>query len=70
MLTADPDLLRVRPVNPVTFWGDLEKALDANPEVGVEDAPMRDLVWLRAGRRGDPQRHTFEMDRFELNILP
>ena len=52
MLAADPDMLRVRPVNPVTFWDDLEKALDANPEVGSDDAAMaaqaRTLMALRA----------------------
>ena len=51
MLAADPDMLRVRPVNPVTFWDDLEKALDANPEVGSDDAAMaaqaRTLMALR-----------------------
>ena len=34
MVTADPDLLRVRPVDVTTFWDDLEKALDVNPVVG------------------------------------
>jgi hypothetical protein len=51
MLAADLDMLRVRPVNPVTFWDDLEKALDANPEVGSDDAAMaaqaRTLMALR-----------------------
>ncbi|HEY9502183.1 MAG TPA: DUF1254 domain-containing protein [Pyrinomonadaceae bacterium] len=40
MLTSDPDMLRVRPVNPSTFWDDLKKALDANPIVGPNDAAM------------------------------
>ena len=51
MLAADPDMLRVRPVNPTTFWDDLEKALAANPEVGPDDAAMaaqaRTLIALR-----------------------
>ncbi len=42
MLKADPDLLRVRPVNVVTFWDDLRRALDANPQVSPDDAPMAD----------------------------
>jgi hypothetical protein len=52
MVTADPDLLRVRPVDPVTFWDKLEGALDANPRVGPDDAAMaeqaRTLIALRA----------------------
>jgi hypothetical protein len=51
MLAADPDMLRVRPVNPVTFWDDLKKVLDFNPVVGPDDAPMaaqaRTLIALR-----------------------
>lgn len=51
MLAADPDLLRIRPVNPKTFWDDLKKALDANPVVGADDAAMADqartLIVLR-----------------------
>jgi hypothetical protein len=51
MLAADPDLLRIRPVNAVTFWDDLKKALDANPIVGPNDAAMaeqaRSLITLR-----------------------
>ena len=51
MIAADPDMLRVRPVNPATFWDDLHKALDFNPVVGPDDAPMaaqaRTLIALR-----------------------
>ena len=51
ILAADPDLLRIRPVNPVQFWDDLKKALDANPSVGPNDAAMaeqaRTLITLR-----------------------
>lgn len=51
MLAADPDMLRIRPVNPSTFWDDLKKALDANPIVGPNDAAMaeqaRTLIALR-----------------------
>lgn len=51
MIAADPDMLRIRPVNPKTFWDDLSKALAANPVVGVDDAPMaeqaRTLIALR-----------------------
>jgi len=51
ILAADPDLLRIRPVNPVQFWEGLEKALDANPIVGPNDAAMaeqaRTLIALR-----------------------
>lgn len=52
MVTADPDLLRVRPVNAATFWDDLERALDANPKVSADDTPMaaqaRALLALRS----------------------
>ena len=42
MVTADPDVLRVRPADVTTFWDDLEAALDFNPVVGSSDAPMAD----------------------------
>jgi hypothetical protein len=55
MVTADPDLLRVRPVDVTTFWDDLEKALDFNPAVGADDAPMADQArTLFALREADP----------------
>lgn len=51
MVAADPDMLRVRPVNAVTFWEELKKVLDFNPQVAPEDAPMaaqaRTLLALR-----------------------
>jgi hypothetical protein len=51
MVAADPDMLRIRPVDPGTFWDDLKKALDLNPEVGPDDAAMaaqaRTLIALR-----------------------
>lgn len=51
VLAADPDMLRIRPVNPATFWLQLKKALDANPVVGQNDAAMaeqaRTLIALR-----------------------
>ena len=53
MVAADPDLLRVRPVDVTTFWDDLEEALEFNPVVGADDAPMaeqaRTLLALREG---------------------
>ncbi len=53
MVAADPDILRVRPVNPLTFWDDLKRALDANPIVSPDDRPMaeqaRTLLALRDG---------------------
>jgi hypothetical protein len=55
IVTADPDLLRVRPVDVTTFWDDLEKALDFNPAVGADDAPMADQArTLFALREADP----------------
>lgn len=51
MVSADPDMLRIHPVNPVTFWDDLQKALDANPIVGPDDRAMaeqaRSILALR-----------------------
>ena len=51
MVAADPDMLRTRPVDPTKFWDVLRKALDANPVVGPDDAPMvgqaRTLLALR-----------------------
>ena len=69
MVTADPDVLRVRPVDVTTFWDDLEKALDFNPVVGADDAPMADQArTLIALRKADPawkaliDRATLEAD--------
>jgi hypothetical protein len=56
MVAADPDLLRTRPVNPRTFWDDLKKALDFNPDVGADDAPMAEQArTLLALRESDPR---------------
>lgn len=55
MVTADPDILRVRPVDVTTFWDDLAEALDFNPVVGADDAPMADQArTLLALRKADP----------------
>ena len=55
MVAADPDLLRVRPVDVTTFWDDLEEALEFNPVVGADDAPMADQArTLLALRKADP----------------
>jgi hypothetical protein len=55
MVAADPDMLRTRPVNVKTFWDDLKRALDANPVVGPDDAPMADQArTLLALRDSDP----------------
>ncbi|MBA4011092.1 MAG: hypothetical protein C0481_04425 [Phenylobacterium sp.] len=52
MIAADPDMLRARPVHAATFWDDLKAALDFNPQVSSDDAPMADqartLLALRA----------------------
>lgn len=56
ILAADPDLLRNRPVHGPTFWDDLEKALDTNPVVGPDDAPMaKQAQVLIALRKSDPR---------------
>ncbi|MDM0001873.1 DUF1254 domain-containing protein [Variovorax sp. J22P240] len=66
MVTADPDLLRGRPVNVKTFWDDLKKALDANPAVGPDDAPMADQArTLLALREAAPAWKTL-LDRVAL----
>lgn len=66
MLAADPDLLRVRPVNPKTSWEDLKKALDANPVVSANDAPMANQArTLLALRDSNPEWQTL-LDRVAL----
>ena len=59
MVAADPDMLRVRPVDPTRFWDELEKVLEADPVVGANDAAMSDqarvLLSLRAS---DPSWRT------------
>ena len=55
MLAADPEILRERPVHGDTFWDDLRKAMDANPQVGPDDAPMAEQARvLLALRDSDP----------------
>ena len=66
MVAADPDMLRLRPVNPTTFWDDLKKALDFNPEVSADDAPMAAQArTLFALRESDPSWKTL-LDRTAL----
>jgi len=52
MVAADPDMLRARPVDPSRFWDQLAKALELNPSVSADDAPMaaqaRTLLALRS----------------------
>ncbi|HKU37162.1 MAG TPA: DUF1254 domain-containing protein [Polyangiales bacterium] len=69
MVANDPDMLRNRPVNPRTFWNVLQKALDANPDVAEDDAPMAvQARTLLALRDADPawrsliDRAAFEAD--------
>jgi len=55
ILAADPDILRERPVHGETFWDDLKRALDANPQVGPDDAVMAEQARvLLALRERDP----------------
>ena len=55
IIAADPDILRIRPVHAARFWDDLETALDANPAVSPQDAPMADQArTLLALRASDP----------------
>ena len=35
MLATDPDMLRIRPVDPTRFWDDLNRALQLNPDVST-----------------------------------
>ncbi|WP_165190427.1 DUF1254 domain-containing protein [Caulobacter soli] len=55
LIAADPDVLRSRPVHAATFWDDLKAALDFNPKVSSDDAPMADQArTLLALRDSDP----------------
>ncbi|MUV15144.1 DUF1254 domain-containing protein [Noviluteimonas gilva] len=66
MIAADPDMLRVRPVDPTKFWDVLRKALDANPVVGPDDAPMAEQArTLFALRDSDAQWRSL-LDRVAL----
>ena len=66
MVAADPDMLRVRPVDPTKFWDVLQQALDANPVVGPDDAPMVGQArTLLALRDSDPQWRSL-LDRVAL----
>jgi hypothetical protein len=42
MLQADPEAFRPQWVNPVTFWENLEKALELSPKVGPNEQSMAD----------------------------
>lgn len=66
IIAADPDILRIRPVHAERFWDDLETALDANPKVGPDDAPLADQArTLLALRASDPAWKTL-IDRVAL----
>jgi hypothetical protein len=59
LVAADPDILRVRAVDPNTFWDELKKVLDANPVVGLNDAAMSDQARvLLSLRDSDPASRT------------
>ena len=66
MLTADPDLLRVRPVDPSRFWDDLNRALDANPVVGANDAAMADQARNLLSLRNSDAQWKVLLDRIAL----
>jgi hypothetical protein len=66
ILAADPDLLRIRPVHGETFWDELEKALDANPRVGPDDAPMAEQARTLLGLRASDARWHALLDRVAL----
>lgn len=66
MLAADPDMLRIRPVNPATFWDDLKKALDANPVVGPHDAAMAEQARTLIGLRKSGNNWRALLDRVAL----
>ena len=66
MVAADPDMLRVRPVNPNTFWDDLTNVLSANPIVAPLDAPMAEQArMLLSLRNSDPAWRAL-LDRIAL----
>ena len=66
ILAADPDLLRIRPVNPVQFWDDLKKALDANPIVGPNDAAMAEQALTLIALRESDDNWRSLLDRVAL----
>ena len=66
MLAADPDMLRIRPVNSTTFWDDLKKALDANPIVGPNDAAMAEQARALFALRESDERWGALLDRVAL----
>lgn len=66
ILAADPDLLRLRPVDPTEFWDGLKAALDANPIVGPNDAPMAEQARTLIALRGSDERWGALLDRVAL----
>ncbi|RZL88316.1 MAG: DUF1254 domain-containing protein [Variovorax sp.] len=66
MVSADPDLLRARPVNVKTFWDDLKKALEANPTVGPDDAPMAEQARMLLALRETGPDWKVLLDRVAL----
>ncbi|GGD47919.1 DUF1254 domain-containing protein [Pseudoxanthomonas indica] len=67
MVAADPDMLRVRPVNAVTFWDDLQKALDFNPQVSADDAAMADQARTLLALRQSSDAWKALLDRTALS---
>lgn len=66
MLKADPDILRSRPVHGETFWDDLQAALNANPVVGPDDAPMAAQANVLLDLRKSDARWKLLLDRTAL----
>jgi hypothetical protein len=66
MIAADPDMLRVRPVDPKTFWDELKEALAANPVVGPNDSAMADQARTLLALRDSSASWRTLLDRVAL----
>jgi hypothetical protein len=66
MVAADPDMLRVRPVDARKFWDELERAFALNPAVGKDDAAMADQARALLALRGSGSDWRALLDRVAL----
>jgi hypothetical protein len=66
MIAANPDASRPQWVNAATFWTDLGKMLDFNPQLSELDTPMADQARVLVALHASDERYRALLDRTAL----
>lgn len=66
MIAANPDVSRPQWVNAATFWTDLAKMLDFNPQMSEQDSPMADQARVLVALHASDERYRALLDRAAL----